>query len=167
MTFNLYASQALYLTEHCVIINGKSVTYRIPKEYEDAIKKETKKYNIPIWMFCRLMEWESGFNKDYVSKENENGSIDIGLLSINNKCISDFAWRYNIKDFNPKDPFQSITVGAKHLTSLKKTFGNWYDACGAWNKGSLGYKKYLNNEIRLTSDTSRLLKYVFCYLFES
>ena len=110
-------------------------------------------YQIPPSYLIRLVEKESRFDKDAISK-NKNGTFDVGLLQHNSKYYDDFKWRYNKgKDYDPYDIRDNLKIGCKHLLTLYKHTGSWRATVIAWNCGLTRYRSgdYPVTSIRLAN----------------
>lgn len=91
------------------------------------IRKNAKKYKVPIELICAVIQHESG-GKNIRSRRNYNGSRDYGLMQINSVHVSDCKTLYNIR--------KNIRIGSWYLSKcLKKAKGNVKEACRMYNGG--------------------------------
>ena len=120
------------------------IVYRVyvPKEYRLLINTLNMEYGIPPWILPRMIKKESEWKVKAVSKKNDNGSIDYGLMQLNSNNLEEFTWRFNdFKEIDYFDPVTNITIGAKYLAHLYKQFGTWEEAIMAYNCGPTKVRK--------------------------
>jgi hypothetical protein len=110
------------------------ITYKLPKQYEALMKLECAIHEVPLWLACRLVEYESRWNKDQVTK-NKDGTYDIGLFQFNSECYSDLGNVYGVPKFSPRNAYQSISMGVLHLSMLYNATGNWSYAIAGYQLG--------------------------------
>lgn len=86
---------------------------------EDAATR----HGVPVGLFLRLVEQESGWNPAAVS---DKGAI--GLAQLMPQTANELG-------VDPTDPAANLDGGARYLRAQFDTFGNWRDALAAYNAG--------------------------------
>lgn len=112
-------------------------------------------HEVPLGVAWRLIHWESKWDEQAWNR-NEDGTLDLGLMQLNNAYYDDFAMRYNAG--KPIDPWMwrtSINVGIKHLSTLYSVLGDWPSAVAAYNLGLTRYRKG-----RIPARTKEMVAYV-------
>lgn len=91
--------------------------------------------NIPVSLIYALIEQESGFNPEVVSKTD-----DYGLMQINKLNHDRLTKKYKTVDF--LNPYQNVYCGVKTIgTLVKDNDGDYGKALMSYNLGSYGAKK--------------------------
>ncbi len=98
--------------------------------YSDEIPQANRP---PIWLYCRLLKWESGWNSHYIGVRNVDGSVDKGLGGLNSKnCdLSTEEGRWFARMFNdgqridPFDAESNIRVTMRYFAWLHDRNGSW------------------------------------------
>lgn len=149
---NYYASLQVEYSN----INVKPKTNKpdnLPEEYYTYLVNAAKDNDIPIKVILAIMTTENETYDPNIIYENTNGTYDIGLAQVNSDYYVEFGLKYNIKDFNPYDPKQSIEFIAKHMKYLASYGATNYGlneeesyifAAGAYNRGLSNECKYRN-----------------------
>lgn len=115
--------------------------YTMPLQYAEWVIRYCDETGVPVWLACRLFNWESGWRTNRVGKENKNGTHDLGLAALNSACLLDFE-RYNDgRKVDPFDPETAIRVGVRYLAALREATGSWRSAVGAYNVGLAGWRR--------------------------
>ena len=115
--------------------------YFIPLQYRDYVVSLCKEFNIHVWIFARLINYESGWDRWALNNNDENQdgiieSTDRGIAMLNSKYYDEWKWKYNGgKDFDPFDPWVSLRIAAKHMQVLFKCTRNWEYTVAAYNCG--------------------------------
>jgi soluble lytic murein transglycosylase-like protein len=133
----------------------------IPTIMESHFVETCLRYNVPVALAHALIEWESGWNEQAVNY-NTNGSIDLGIMQLNNQYLVYFGDRYN--DGEKIDPWMwrvSIDIGIHHLSDLHQVIGYWPGAVAAYNMGLKKYRRYISEGKTFPAGTLRLLNHVF------
>jgi soluble lytic murein transglycosylase-like protein len=115
--------------------------YILPMQYAEWVIRYCDETGVPVWLACRLFNWESGWRAQRVSPENENGTRDLGLAALNNAYLVFFE-RYNGgQKVDPFDPECAVRVGIRYLAALHASTGNWRAAVGAYNCGLARWRR--------------------------
>ena len=132
-----------------------------PLVYHNTIGMYCDKYEVPVWVMHRLIEWESGWNVN-AENTNKNGTVDRGLAQFNSAYLEDFARRHNSGEaFCPLDWKVSLEVAVKHLRYLYEETGSWWSAVASYNMGLRGFRDFVAGNRPLPIGTKRELDYVF------
>jgi soluble lytic murein transglycosylase-like protein len=107
----------------------------VPAKYYNMVSIVCNFYDIPTFLFCKLLEVESNFNPKAVGGPNADGTYDYGIAQLNSAYIEEFGWRYKFGKIDPFNAEQSIHVAAKHLSVLYEHTGSWERAVAAYNCG--------------------------------
>ncbi len=102
--------------------------YRGP--YLDMAKQAARRHRVPVDLFLRLVQQESGWQ---VKARSHKGAIGLAQL------MPQTARRLGV---DPHDPRQNLEGGARYLATQYKTFGSWRLALAAYNAGPGAVKKY-------------------------
>ena len=104
----------------------------VPKDIQDYMFELCKQYNVPVALIVAMMERESRFNPNAVSRTN-----DYGYMQINK---GNFEWLKNTLGIsNLLDPKENILSGVYIISShLKKNDNNINNALMCYNCGSGG-----------------------------
>lgn len=95
------------------------------------------KYNgLNPYLLYAIAKQESSLNPKVVSKPNQNGTVDIGLMQINSAWLPTLASRFGITRSDLFKPCVNLDVGAWVLYENFKTFGYSWRAIGAYNAKS-------------------------------
>jgi tetratricopeptide (TPR) repeat protein len=108
---------------------------------DEFITRIAKKEGIPENILRAVIRVESQGRKYPYNLRNKDRSMDVGIMQLNSKYTKYYRDKYwHGQEFEPMDPFQSITTGAKILVDLYKEWGNWDKAIQAYNVGSTALK---------------------------
>lgn len=147
------------------VIDTEPVTvyFDIPlsKELQDYIRNLCDEYGVPIELVIAIIDVESTFRADVVSKTN-----DYGLMQIN-KCNHEWLTdKLGVTDF--LDPYQNINSGVHILSGhLEVTNGDIELALMRYNNGATGAKKLWDKGIYSTAYTQKIMKAYESYKEES
>ena len=147
------------------VIDTEPVTvyFDIPlsKELQDYIRNLCDEYGVPIELVIAIIDVESTFRADVVSKTN-----DYGLMQIN-KCNHEWLTdKLGVTDF--LDPYQNINSGVHILLGhLEVTNGDIELALMRYNNGATGAKKLWDKGIYSTAYTQKIMKAYESYKEES
>jgi hypothetical protein len=89
-----------------------------------------EKYGIPVDLYLKLVNQESGFNPGAVSPA---GAIGLGQLMPG--TAADLG-------VDPNDPLQNLDGSARYLAEQYERFGDWEMALAAYNAGPGAVQKY-------------------------
>ena len=147
------------------VIDTEPVTvyFDIPlsKELQDYIRNLCDEYGVPIELVIAIIDVESTFRADVVSKTN-----DYGLMQIN-KCNHEWLTnKLGVTDF--LDPYQNIYSGVHILSGhLEVTNGDIELALMRYNNGAAGAKKLWDKGIYSTAYTQKIMTVYESYKEES
>lgn len=133
----------------------------LSKELQDYIRNLCDEYGVPIELVIAIIDVESTFRADVVSKTN-----DYGLMQIN-KCNHEWLTdKLGVTDF--LDPYQNINSGL-HIISghLEVTNGDIELALMRYNNGATGAKKLWDKGIYSTAYTQKIMTAYESYKEES
>lgn len=114
--------------EHIVEIIQPIATYPrydIPLEddLQEYIWNLANEYEISYEMVLAVINAESSFRADVVSRTN-----DYGLMQINSRYMDSHAAKAGIDDFDPFNPYQSVQVGI-HLLATERNYWRSQGLC--------------------------------------
>lgn len=99
-------------------------------ELEQIAREAAAQYNLPVDVFLRLINQESGYKVDAISPKGAYGPAQL---------MPDTAAELGV---DRNDPRQNIFGGAKYLSQLLGQFGEMPLALAAYNAGMGNVKKY-------------------------
>ena len=102
--------------------------YRGP--FLNLAQQAATRHGVPVDLFLRLVQQESGWNAKAVSHK---GALGLAQL------MPQTAARLRV---DPSDPAQNLEGGARYLMQQYRAFGNWRLALAAYNAGPGAVKKY-------------------------
>ncbi len=152
--------------------------YILPMQYAPTVLRYCEEYDVPIWLACRLITYESKWDANFTSARRRDGSRDEGLGAHNSRYKEDldvYCSRWDsIRDsgivgYNPFDPVQNIEVTVRllaHLYLSARGFdvngvdfdGDWNNAVSAYNLGLTGWRK--TPRTKWPKETKALVEYV-------
>lgn len=97
-----------------------------PKKYEEIIKQYSSEYNLSASLIASIINVESGYNKDAVSKKGA-----VGLMQI----LPTTAKWLTGETQNLLNPNTNIKIGCIYLDYLKKQFQSLFCVLAAYNAG--------------------------------
>ena len=89
----------------------------------DVARAAARQHGIPEDLFLRLVQQESGWDPEAVSRA---GAVGLAQL------MPDTAARLGA---DPRDPAQNLQAGARYLAMQYRAFGRWDHALAAYNAG--------------------------------
>jgi soluble lytic murein transglycosylase-like protein len=99
-------------------------------QYKPLAEAAARKYNIPVDLFNRLVQQESGWNP---RARSHAGAIGLAqLMPATARALG----------VNPRDPRQNLEGGARYLAKQYRKFGSWRLALAAYNAGPQAVSKY-------------------------
>lgn len=98
--------------------------------YKPMAEAAARRHGIPVDLFNRLVQQESGWNPKAVSHA---GAIGLAQL---------MPFTARQLGVNPRDPRQNLEGGARYLAQQYRKFGNWHLALAAYNAGPEAVTKY-------------------------
>lgn len=105
-------------------------TGRYAGPYLDMARSAAQRNGVPVNVFLRLVQTESGWNKDAVSVKGA-----IGLAQIMPETAT-------LLRADATDPYQNLDAGARYLAQQYREFGSWRLALAAYNAGPAVVRKY-------------------------
>ena len=114
-----------------------------PVRYIDIINKYAGEYDLSPELVCAVIQTESKFNKEAVSKKGAGG-----LMQILDSTAYWLAPKIGIEDFTYEqifDPEINIRLGCFYLAMLERQYDSMNVALCAYNAGSGTVDKWLNN----------------------
>ena len=93
------------------------------------IMEAAKKYGVPASKVAAMMETESSFIPDALSKEGATGYMQLMPDTFSGLGFDDI-----------RDPYQNIMAGAKYMAQMYEQFGNWDLVYAAYNAGPQAVK---------------------------
>ena len=106
--------------------------------------------NVPVSLIIAMIDQESKFNPEVVSKTG-----DYGLMQINTINHEWLAEEYRTADM--LDPYQNVFCGIKVVSSYIKTYNDYGAALMAYNMGDYGARKAWESGIESTSYSESVL----------
>ncbi len=99
-------------------------------EYLATAKAAARRHEVPVDLFLRLVQQESGWNPKAVSHA---GAIGLAQL------MPDTAARLGV---DPQDPAENLEGGARYLRAQFERFRSWKLALAAYNAGPEAVEKH-------------------------
>jgi soluble lytic murein transglycosylase-like protein len=99
-------------------------------EYLTMARSAAERHGIPVDLFLRLVQQESGWNPRALSHK---GAIGLAQLMPATAALL---------RVDPEDPAQNLDGGARYLKMQYRTFGTWQLALAAYNAGPGAVQKY-------------------------
>ena len=93
-------------------------------------KTLAQKHGVPVDLFLRLVQQESGWN---ANARSHKGALGLAQL------MPGTARALRV---NPHDPYENLEGGARYLKTQYQEFGSWRLALAAYNAGPGAVKKY-------------------------
>jgi soluble lytic murein transglycosylase-like protein len=104
------------------------------------------KYSIPEQIILAVIGAESGGAANAINI-NKNGSIDYGLMQVNNRgALADYQNKVRMI-LDPLEPAQNVEVGSWYLREIHQEllFETWEEKIDAYNVGISGHKQGKRN----------------------
>lgn len=98
--------------------------------YLEMAREAALKHNVPVDLFLRLVQQESGWNAGAISPK---GAIGLAQL------MPDTAKSLRV---DPNDPEENLNGGARYLYTQYRRFNSWRLALAAYNAGPEAVKKH-------------------------
>lgn len=109
-------------------IQGYHGSYR--GEYLRMAMEAARRHDVPVDLFARLVQQESGWNPNAVSHKGAVGLAQ--LMPQTAKALG----------VDATDPYQNLEGGARYLARQYREFGSWRLALAAYNAGPEAVKKH-------------------------
>lgn len=98
--------------------------------YKPMAEAAARRYGVPVDLFNRLVQQESGWNP---RAKSHAGAIGLAQL---------MPFTARKLGVNPHDPKQNLDGGARYLAQMYRKFGSWRLALAAYNAGPGAVAKY-------------------------
>lgn len=146
INFKKYKKVIILFIFIIIIFWGLNTTIRFiaPIKYEDVVDKYAKKYKLEKELVLSVINAESRFKKDAISKKGA-----IGLMQIMPDTGAWLAEKMGIKNFSKDmlyDVDKNINMGCYYLSMLIEKFEDEKLALCAYNAGSTNVYRWLKNE---------------------
>ncbi len=125
----------------------KPVVSRSTREICDSLIEAAQTNGLPIPFFIHLLNQESGFRPDVVSRAGAQG---IAQFMPETAAVAGLD--------NPFDPLQAIAASARLLRNLVNQFGNLGLAAAAYNAGPRRIHDWLAKKGKLPEETQNYVK---------
>jgi len=99
-------------------------------EFYQPARNAARQSGIPVDLFLRLVQRESGWN---ANAKSHKGALGLAQL------MPETARLLNV---DPKDPHANLRGGARYLRMMYERFGDWRLALAAYNAGPEAVDKY-------------------------
>jgi soluble lytic murein transglycosylase-like protein len=118
----------------------RPLDYTLPWQYARLVVDVAERYDVPVWIVCRLFSKESSASGNPMDGNWRPEAISPagaqGISQIMPANLPGFARLYNDgKPIDPHDPETAIRIGIRYLADLYATFHDWRRATGAYNGG--------------------------------
>ena len=138
-TISFFVVMALLL-----ISAGLFYQIKYPVKYQDTINFYSQKYNLDNKLVASLINEESSFDVNSVSKSGAVGLMQI--LPSTAEYIAGML-KEDYKTINLKNPTTNIKYGCFYLNYLRQKFSDEKTVLCAYNAGETVVLKWLSNEI--------------------
>jgi soluble lytic murein transglycosylase-like protein len=108
----------------------KSYRGRYRGPYLPMAKAAAERHGVPVDLFLRLVQQESGWR---VSAKSHKGAIGLAQL---------MPGTARVLGVNPHDPYQNLEGGARYLKMQYNKFRSWRLALAAYNAGPQAVEKH-------------------------
>lgn len=139
--------------EVLIPIEPLSTTYHdipLSDELQDYIRELCTEKNIEMELVLAVIEIESNFRIDAISKGG-----DYGLMQINSKYHDYFSEKYGVNDF--LDPYQNVYCGVSILAEHYAKYQDIHRSLMAYNMGASGAKRVWESGIRSTKYSEKVV----------
>lgn len=123
-----------------------------------AVQASSKEFNLDPYLIIAIIEVESGYNYNATSHCGAMGVMQLMPITANS-----LANRLGLIEFDPYDINDNIRLGSFYLSRLLSRYKRLDYVASAYNGGNRGvnrYKKYLNNELPLSSINAENYGYI-------
>lgn len=125
-----YSASAKVLASASGIVSIPRYSGNYKGLYLDTAKAAAERHGIPVDLFLRLVQRESGWNPGAVSHKGAQGLAQL---------MPDTARRLGV---DPADPSENLDGGARYLRMMYDRFGDWKLALAAYNAGPEAVQKH-------------------------
>ena len=119
-------------------------------KYADLIAATESNLNIPTDLLARLLFQESHYRADIISGATRSKAGALGIAQFMPATAASLG-------IDPLNTNQAIPAAGRYLVQMYNIFGNWAGALGAYNFGAGNYRKYLNGQINLPTETKNYI----------
>ncbi len=126
-----------------MIISNLYISVKYPIAYESLIAKYSNEYNVDPFLVASIINVESKYDKNAISKKDARGLMQIGPQT--------GSWAgevLQIEDYSEDilfDPETNIRIGVWYLSLLEKEFDCRDLVLAAYNAGSGNVRKWMDN----------------------
>jgi hypothetical protein len=133
-------------------------TATLESDISEKVAVTSKKYGVEEKLINSIIKYESNFNSNLVSSNN-NGTVDRGLMQINSNTSPWLSSQLNIVykegiEFNSEI---NIEMGTYYLNYLKKFNSDLHYILTAYNKGPTGAERWFIKNKTYESEYSKLI----------
>lgn len=111
-------------------VSSKSYSGVYRGRYLSMAKSAARRNDVPVDLFLRLVQQESGWN---AGAKSHKGAIGLAQL---------MPGTARVLRVNPHDPYENLDGGARYLAQQYRTFGSWRLALAAYNAGPEAVRKH-------------------------
>lgn len=128
------------------------IYYDVPldDDLQDYIRELCEERNIDMRIILALIETESSFRADVISKGG-----DYGLMQINSEYHEYFSEKYGVVDF--LDPYENVYCGISIFAEHLDKYQDIHRALMAYNMGATGAKRVWDSGIHSTKYSEKIL----------
>lgn len=120
-----------------------------PTKYKNQIEKYSIKYNLSPALIASIINVESGYNKNAISKSNAKG-----LMQIMDTTAKEIAIKLNYSTYDIYNADTNIEFGCYYLNYLLNVYNNNLQlALSAYNAGITNVNNWVKNEEYFNGET--------------
>ncbi len=101
-----------------------------PLAYEEEMRAVVEEFDLPLYLFYGLVREESYFDAEIRSWVGATG-----LAQLMPATAMDVANRLGVSDYDLTDPETNLRFGARYLSDINRSLGNWLGSLAAYNAG--------------------------------
>lgn len=144
-----YSSSVRLQPESFSVNGGFSLRYtgKYNGPWLDVARQAAQRNSIPVDLFLRLVQQESGWNPNAKSHAGATGLAQL------------MPGTARLLNVNINDPHQNLNGGARYLRMMYEKFGSWRLALAAYNAGPKAVEKY--NGVPPYKETRNYVRIIF------
>lgn len=112
-----------------------------PMDFEDSVNKWAREYGVPRELVYAVINVESGFDPDAVSRADAHG-----LMQLIRPTCDEMAERLGVDEYSIDDTDTNVRFGTYYLSYLYRYFKDWKSAVAAYNAGMGRVRNWLDDE---------------------
>lgn len=116
----------------------KGMEYLYPRPFRTEVRRAAERFKVEDNLVWAIMRQESAFNPNATSWVGA-----AGLMQLMPPTARSEAKALEMKNYNPYNADQNITLGTAHVARLLKSFGNVEQAVAAYNAGGGSAERWL------------------------